>query len=102
MSKLKVTVTGFINEVFVGNDKQVEEYLNKIKKIQESNLDIKEYRKEMPPFKMSMLHRGGSGMSYQYYVNKYHDPTYTLKQFREKSKPYGLKIKIETIKNDFF
>ncbi len=93
MKKLKVTVTGFINNVFVGNDDEVEKYLKQLKLQQESNADMKVYKKEMPTFQNKHLYNGQHSASGRNYKN----PSYTLEKFRETSKQYGLNIKIETI-----
>jgi hypothetical protein len=90
--KLKVTVTGFVNNVFIGNDVEVEKYLKQLKLQQESNVDMKTYKKEMPTFQNKHLYNGRYNASNR----KYNDP-YTLEKFRETSDPYGLNIKIETI-----
>jgi hypothetical protein len=91
--KIKVTVTGFVNNVFIGNDVEVEKYLKQLKLQQESNVDMKTYKKEMPTFQDKHLYNG------QYTIGNrnYNDPSYTLEKFRETSNPYGLNIKIETI-----
>jgi hypothetical protein len=91
--KLKVTVTGFVNNVFIGNDVEVEKYLKQLKLQQESNVDMKTYKKEMPTFQNKHLHNGQHSASGRNYEN----PSYTLEKFRETSNPYGLNIKIETI-----
>lgn len=104
MNKLKVTVSGWKNETFVGNDKEVETFLLNLKKSQDDLYDMKSYRKIMPTFKPSFLHSNGKMNSeYSQYADKYfrNVPT-NLVEFRKKSKQTGLKIKIEKYKNPFF
>ena len=105
---LKVTVTGYVNNVFVGTDEQVEKYLIDLKKQQESNIDsfdLKAYRKEMPPFKQDMLNSGTSKKfgshhhRYTDHVDTYNKPTQFLKEFRETTNPFRLKIKIERVQD---
>lgn len=86
-----------INDTFVGNDKQVEEYLLKLKASQESLIeisDLKKYRKSMPTFKHSHLH-GTFNSLYSHHSRLYNNPDYDLSLFRKKTKPNGLSIKIE-------
>lgn len=82
MKKLKVTVSGMVDNVFVGTDKEVEKYLIELKKIQDANVevnDMKEYKKN---YKNANW-------------DEYYKPSYRLEKFREKYKPSGLSIKIE-------
>jgi hypothetical protein len=107
MKILKVTVSGFINETFVGNDVEVQTYLEKIKSIQDSKLDVTSYKKIMPPFKKSFLNISyldrTNYTKYQHLCNRLSNPPTELKLFRESAAPYGLKIKIEPHKpHDFF
>jgi len=97
--QFKVTVFGFIDEVFIGNDVEVEKYLKHIKSLQQSNIsatDNKYYNKKMPlKFPIS---------EYNFYAEKYQNPNSDMLNFREKYAKYGLKIKIESFenKNNFF
>ncbi len=114
MSKLKVTVTGFVNTVFVGTDDEVEKFLLNLKKQQESLVnadDMKFYFKEMPKYKPDFIisnhkYSGRVGNKYNFYSNRYFSPSADMEQFREKYHKNGLKIKIEPFieeqTHDFF
>ncbi len=97
MANLKVTVTGMVIDTFIGNDKEVEAYLLNLKAIQDqkvSSEDMKAYRKEMPKFRESHL-IGREYCKYNQHAQQYRSPSPELINFREKTKPYGLTIKIE-------
>lgn len=101
---LKVTVYGFVDEVFVGTDKQVEAYLLDLKKKQESEYeqeDLKWYKKEMPTYRNSFIFTKSEKKAwhskYDELSIKYFNPSSKMEYFREKQKPKGLTIKIEKI-----
>lgn len=103
---LKVTVTGFINEEFIGNDNQVEKYLLALKKRQDAEYsleDLKWYKKEMPLFRNSFVQANSReyayGSRYNELSTKYGIPDDKMITFREKYKNKGLKIKIEDYSN---
>lgn len=98
MKKLKVVVSGLVNEVFIGNDTEVEAFLNKIKKYQLSQLDeetVKEYKSFPDCPKTDSLHL--------YYDRVRKNDLIDKTDFREKTSKFGLKIKISPcINNEFF
>jgi len=85
---LKVTITGMLEEVFVGNDAQVFKYLSELKKMQISMADKEDVTA------INKLYKNGIG--------SYFAPSYRLEEFRQKYRSNGLKIKIEKIENEFF
>lgn len=94
----KVTISGYINETFVGTNEQVEKYLVAIKKRQMScvsEVDLKFYNKDAPTVRRIE--------DYSSKIYSYSAPTPNRTDFREKYNPLGLKIKIEPHdENKFF
>ncbi len=98
MKKIKVVVSGIVNEVFIGNDIEVEAFLNKIKKYQLSQLDeatLKEYKTFPVCPKTDQMHLYNERVKKNDFIDK--------TKFREKTSKFGLKIKISPcINNEFF
>lgn len=97
--RLKVFVSGFINETFVGTEKEVEIYLTNLKNKQLSCLDsdlLKEYKSFPNSAPLNKFHLQHSRLKANDRIDK--------DAFREKTKKFGLKIKIEHIQenNEFF
>lgn len=98
--KLKVEVSGLIDETFIGYEDEVEKYLKQLKEKQMLLInvdDLKFYKKERPKFTYSMLHWVGNSTRYGILGDKYRNPCYQMRAFREKYKEEGLKISITTI-----
>lgn len=114
MSMLKVTVSGMVSEVFIGNAAAAEKYLQMLKKQQESLVNVDDmnfYIKEMPKYKSDFIisnqkYSWSGGNKYNFYSAKYLSPSPDMEQFRSKYHKNGLKIKIEPFieeqTHDFF
>jgi hypothetical protein len=101
--RLKVTVTGYINETFVGTEPEVEKFLLELKRRQLEMLaaeDLKLYKSVT--FKSKTNHNDNSHLHWRNTEMMNND--YSREKFRDRNKDLGLKIKIEpfTPQNDKF
>lgn len=97
--RLKVFVSGFINETFVGTEKEVEIYLTNLKNKQLSCLNsdlLKEYKTFPKAAPLNKFHLQNERLNANDRIDK--------DSFRAKTKEFGLKIKIQRIEenNEFF
>lgn len=95
----KVTVSGFVEDVFIGDDRAIEKYLIALKKRQMSLIseyDLKFYNKDAPTVKYAA--------DYNNKIQSYYSPSSIRLDFRKKYEQYGLSIKIEphVPENSFF
>ena len=114
MKQLKVTVTGWQNNVFIGNEKQVQDFLVNLRESQIEAIPIqthedgykdivfdKEYYKKVIT-KSEIIHFNTT-LEQAWEILRKYDRDYVRRKFEEQNAHLGLKIKIETIQdpNDF-
>ena len=95
----KVLVSGFVEDIFIGDDNAIERHLIALKKRQMSLIseyDLKFYNKDAPTVRYAA--------DYNNKIQSYLDPNQIRLDFRKKYEQYGLSIKIEphVPENSFF
>ena len=114
MKQLKVTVTGWQNNVFIGNEKQVQDFLVNLRESQINAIPIQTHRDGWKDIVLDMdYYKKVTQKSKTVHFNLTPDQAYAImrnyerdyvrRKFEEQNAHLGLKIKIETIQdpNDF-